>query len=155
MKLTVHRKYRKEAYTIGELYIDGAFFCHTLEDRDRGLRQTDDIARIKAVKVHSLTAIPIGTYKVSLDIVSPRYSKVVFYKNLCDGKVPRIMDVPGFDGILFHTGNTAADTSGCVLVGKNTEVGKVLESKLTFTRLYKRMKEAHDAGEEITVEIVW
>ena len=102
MKLTVHRKYRKETYTIGELYIDGVFFCHTLEDKDRGLKQTDDIAHIKAVKVPSQTAIPLGTYKVSMDIVSPKYSKVAFYQNLCNGKVPRIMDVPGFDGILIH-----------------------------------------------------
>ena len=155
MELKVHRKYRKEAYTIGRLYIDGEFFCHTLEDRDRGLRQTDPIARIKAVKVPSETAIPIGTYKVSMDIVSPKYSGVVFYKNLCGGRVPRLMDVPGFDGILIHAVNTAADTAGCLLVGKNTAAGKVLESKATFTELYKRMKRAHDAGGEITLEIVW
>ena len=155
MRLEVHRKYRKDAYTIGGLYIDGEFFCHTLEDKDRGLRQTDDIDRIKAVKVPSQTAIPIGRYKVSLDIVSPKYSGVAFYKSLCQGKVPRIMDVPGFDGILIHAGNTAADTSGCLLVGRNTAVGKVLESKATFTELYKRMKRAHDAGEEITIEFVW
>lgn len=155
MKLTVHRKYRKEAYTIGELYIDGEFFCHTLEDKDRGLKQTDDLARIKAVKVPSQTAIPLGTYKVSMDIVSPKYSKVAFYQNLCNGKVPRIMNVPGFEGILCHAGNDASATAGCLLVGKNTAVGKVLESKATFTELYKRMKKAHDAGEEITIEYVW
>ena len=85
MKLTVHRKYRKDTYTVGELCIDGVFFCDTLEDKDRGLRQTDDIAHIKAVKVPSQTAIPSGTYKVSMDIVSPKYSKVAFYQNLCNG----------------------------------------------------------------------
>lgn len=155
MELTVHRKYRKETYTIGKLYIDGEFFCDTLEDKDRGLRQTDDIARIKAVKVPSKTAIPLGTYKVSMDVISPKYSGVAFYKSLCGGRVPRVMDVPGFDGILIHAGNTAADTSGCLLVGRNKAVGKVLESKATFTELYGRMKKAHDAGEEITIEYVW
>ena len=155
MKLTVHRKYRKDTYTVGELCIDGVFFCDTLEDKDRGLKQTDSIDRIKAVKVPSKTAIPLGTYKVSMDTVSPKYGKVAFYQNLCNGKVPRVMDVPGFEGILIHAGNTAADTAGCLLVGKNTAVGKVLESKATFTVLYGRMKKAHDAGEEITIEYVW
>lgn len=155
MELTVHRKYRKETYTIGDLCIDGVFFCNTLEDKDRGLQKTDDLARIKAVKVPSQTAIPIGTYKVSMDVISPKYSGVAFYRDLCGGRVPRVMDVPGFDGILIHAGNTAADTAGCLLVGKNTAVGKVLESKATFTVLYGRMKKAHDAGEEITIEYVW
>ena len=155
MELTVHRKYRKETYTIGDLCIDGVFFCNTLEDKDRGLRQTDPIERIKAVKVPSQTAIPIGAYKVSMDVISPKYSGVAFYKSLCGGRVPRVMDVPGFDGILIHAGNTAADTAGCLLVGRNKAVGKVLDSKATFTELYKRMKKAHDAGEEITIEYVW
>ena len=155
MKLKVYRKYRKEAYTIGELCIDGVFFCNTLEDKDRGLRQTDPIERIKAVKVPSKTAIPLGTYKVSMDIISPKYSKVAFYRDLCGGRVPRVMDVPGFDGILIHAGNTAADTAGCLLVGRNKAVGRVLESKATFTVLYGRMKKAHDAGEGITIEYVW
>ena len=155
MKLKVYRKYRKEAYTIGELYIDGVFFCDTLEDKDRGLRQTDDLARIKAVKVPSETAIPVGRYNVSMDVQSPKYSGVAFYRDLCGGRVPRVMDVPGFEGILIHAGNTAADTAGCLLVGRNKAKGKVLESKATFTCLYKLMKAAHDAGEDITLEIVW
>ena len=155
MRLKVYRKYRKETYTIGKLYIDGEYFCDTLEDKDRGLKQTDDIARIKAVKVPSQTAIPIGRYNVSMDVISPKYSGVAFYRDLCGGRVPRVMDVPGFDGILIHAGNTAADTAGCLLVGRNKAVGKVLDSKATFTELYKRMKKAHDAGEEITIEYVW
>ena len=82
MELTVHRKYRKETYTIGDLCIDGVFFCNTLEDKDRGLRQTDDLARIKAVKVPSQTAIPVGRYNVSMDVISPKYSGVAFYRDL-------------------------------------------------------------------------
>lgn len=155
MELTVHRKYRKETYTIGNLYINGEFFCNTMEDKDRGLKQTDDIAHIKAVKVPSETAIPVGRYNVSMDVISPKYSGVAFYRDLCGGRVPRVMDVPGFDGILIHAGNTAADTAGCLLVGSNKAKGKVLESKATFTELYGRMKKAHDAGEEITIEYVW
>lgn len=155
MELKVHRKYRKADYTIGLLYIDGEFFCNTLEDRDRWLKQTDDISRIKAVKVPNKTAIPIGRYNVSMDVISPKYSQIKFYQDLCNGKVPRIMDVPGFEGILVHAGNDASATSGCLLVGRNKVVGKVLESRATFTELYKRMKKAHDAGEEITIEYVW
>jgi hypothetical protein len=67
--------------------------------------------------------------------------------------MPRLKDVPGFEGILIHTGNTALDTLGCILVGKNTIKGKLTESKATFAKLYKQMKAAHDRGEEITIEI--
>ena len=155
MILSVHRRFRKPSYTVGDLYIDGKFFCNTLEDKDRGLQKTDDIAHIKAVKVPSQTAIPIGRYNVSMDVISPKYGGVAFYRDLCGGRVPRVMDVPGFEGILIHAGNTEADTAGCLLVGSNKAKGKVLESKATFTELYKRMKAAHDAGEKITIEYVW
>ena len=155
MKISVHRRYRKPSYTIGDLYVDGKYFCNTLEDKDRGLTNLDALEDIRAAKVASQTAIPIGTYKVAMNVVSPKYSKVAFYRDLCGGRVPRVMDVPGFEGILIHAGNTAADTSGCLLVGKNKAVGKVLDSKATFTELYGRMKKASDAGEQITIEYVW
>lgn len=155
MKLTVHRKYRQNAYTIGDLYVNGKKFCNTLEDTDRGLMQADPIEHIRAVKVPGETAIPVGTYKVAMNIVSPKYHAVDFYKRLCGGKVPRLQDVPGFEGILIHAGNTAADTEGCVLVGQNTEKGMVTNSRATFAELYGKMKAAHDAGEEITMKIIW
>ena len=152
MKLTVDRKWKKTAYTIGNLYIDGVKFCNTLEDTDRGLKQTDSLEEIKKKKVYGETAIPTGTYQVRMDIVSPKYNTVSFFKKLCNGMVPRIMNVPGFEGILIHTGNSPIDTYGCLLVGKNTQVGRVTQSKDTFEKLYKKMKKAHDNGEKIWIE---
>ena len=153
MKILVDRKWKKDTYTIGRLFINGVLFCNTLEDTDRGLKQTDSLASIKSRKVYGETAIPTGTYKVDMDTVSPKYSAVKWYKDLCKGKMPRLKNVPGFEGILIHTGTSALDTLGCILVGKNTIVGKLTQSKDTFAKLYKQMKAAHDKKEEITIEI--
>ena len=139
MKLLVDRKYKKENYTISNLYIDGKYFCNTIEDTDRGLTQNMPLAEIKAKKVASKTAIPTGTYKVTLDVVSPKYSKSPYYINVCKAKVPRLLDVPGFDGILIHTGNTEKDSSGCLIVGENKIKGQVINSKATFEKLYKEL----------------
>ena len=154
MKLELERKWPKATYTIGRLYVDGVLFCNTLEDRDRGLKQSDNLDYIKTRKVYGETAIPKGTYMVSMNVTSPKYAAVTWYHQLCLGKMPRLRDVPGFDGILIHPGNTALDTLGCILVGKNTKVGQLTESKATFKALYKEMKKASDRGEviEITIE---
>ena len=154
MKVRVERKWPKATYTIGRLYIDGLYYCNTLEDRDRGLKQTDTTAYIKARKVAGETAIPKGTYGVSMNTTSPKYAGVAWYWNFCRGKMPRLIAVPGFDGILIHPGSDALSTRGCILVGKNTKVGKLTESKECFKQIYKLMKQAADAGEEITIEIV-
>lgn len=153
MRLTVDRRYKKETYTIGNLYVDGTWLCNTMEDKDRGLLQTDGTERIRAVKVRNETAIPRGLYTIRMDIVSPKYFAVSWYRELCGGRLPRLMDVPGFDGILIHTGNTAADSAGCILVGLNKAKGRVVESRETFTRLYGKLREAADRKEEITVMI--
>lgn len=154
MNLKLDRRWKKATYTVGILYVDGVRFCETLEDRDRGLFQGDTLAQIKSLKVYGETAIPIGKYTVAMDILSPKYSAVKWYKDLCGGKMPRLLDVPGFEGILIHPGNTALDSYGCILVGRNTKVGQVTESKATFKKLYKKMKAAHDLGEKITLTIV-
>lgn len=154
MRLKVERKWKKDTYTIGRLYIDGVLFCNTLEDRDRGLKRYDTLSKIRQVKVPGETAIPTGTYAVSMTVVSPKYSAVKWYRDLCDGKMPRIVGVPGFEGILIHPGNTALDTMGCILVGKNTKVGQLTSSKETFKDLYLKMKAAFDRGETITIDIV-
>ena len=154
MKLKIDRKWRKSTYTVGILYVDGVRFCETLEDKDRGLFQGDTLSQIKSLKVYGETAIPIGTYTVAMDVLSPKYSAVAWYKDLCGGKMPRLLDVPGFEGILIHPGNTALDSYGCILVGRNTKVGMVTESKATFKKLYRKMKAAHDRGEKITITIV-
>lgn len=156
MKLELERKWPKATYTIGRLYVDGVLFCNTLEDRDRGLKQSDNLDYIKARKVYGETAIPKGTYTVSMNVTSPKYAAVSWYWQLCKGKMPRLQNVPGFEGILIHPGgsNGPLDTMGCVLVGRNTKVGKLTESKATFKALYKEMKKASDRGEviEITIE---
>ncbi len=154
MELRVDRRWPKETYTIGRLFIDGALFCNTLEDRDRGLHQTDSLEQIRSLKMPGETAIPRGVYTVAMNTLSPKYAAVPWYKSLCGGKMPRLLDVPGFDGILIHPGNTALDTLGCILVGRNTAAGKLTESKATFAKLYKRMRDAADRGERITIEIL-
>lgn len=112
MELTLERKYKKKSYTIGKMYIDGAYFCDTLEDTVR------DIAKDGTGKIHGVTAIPAGTYKVTLSY-SPKFKRVL----------PYLEDVPHFSGIRIHSGNTAADTEGCILVGRNTAVGRLSESR--------------------------
>ena len=156
MKVKVERRWPKPTYTIGRLYIDGIYYCNTLEDRDRGLKQTDPLAYITAKKVAGETAIPKGTYGVAMNVTSPKYAGVAWYWNFCQGKMPRLLNVPGFDGILIHPGgsNGPLDTRGCILVGKNMKVGKLTDSKATFQQVYRLMKAAADKGEEITIEIV-
>lgn len=155
MKLKLHRKWRKDTYSIGILYVDGVRFCETCEDKDRGLKQTDSLATIKKKKVYGETAIPIGIYNVRMDIISPKYAGIAWYQKVCRGRMPRLENVPGFEGILIHPGNSALDSLGCILVGKNTKVGQVTSSRDTFEKLFKKMKAAYDRGEKITLEIVW
>lgn len=154
MELIVNRKYKKQSYTIGELYVDGKFFSNTLEDADRGLDDSMSLAKIKELKKPTITAIPKGTYEITLDVISPRFCTNSFYKQVCDGKLPRLLNVKGFEGILIHAGNTDKDTSGCLLVGMNFEKGKVLKSRETFKELYKLLKDKHDKGEKITIKIL-
>ena len=154
MELKIDRKYKKHAYTISNLYIDNKWFCNVLEDADRGLDDTMSIDRILELKKPNITAIPRGTYEITLDVISPKYSKVQFYKNICNGKVPRLKNVKGFDGILIHAGNTDKDVSGCLLVGINKVKGQVINSKDTFKSLYKLLKESEDKGEKIMIKIL-
>ena len=154
MKLKVERRWPKATYTIGRLYIDGIYYCNTLEDADRGLKWTDPLSFIQSRKVAGETAIPKGKYTITMNVTSPKYAGVAWYWNFCRGKMPRLLHVPGFDGILIHPGSDALSTRGCVLVGKNTKFGKLTDSKACFQQVYKLMKAAADKGEEITIEIV-
>ena len=144
MKLTVKRIAKKPTYTIGKLYIDGVYFCDTVEDTDRGLFQGQSLDLIKKIKISNKTAIPTGTYKLTLNVVSPKYSKKAIYQEICKGRVPRLLDVPGYDGVLIHIGNSADDSSGCILVGQNKVVGKVINSTETFRKLYNKIKDQKD-----------
>lgn len=139
MKLELKRIAKKDKYTIGHLYIDGKFFCDTLEDPDRGLTSTMNLIEIKSKKIKGDTAIPTGTYKITLDVVSPKYSNFSKYPyvKFCGGKMPRLLNIPGYEGVLIHAGNTQKDTEGCLLVGSNKVVGKVINSQVTWKKLYE------------------
>lgn len=154
MKLLLDRAWQKDTYTISRMFVDGKRFYEALEDRDRGLKRTDSLEHIRKVKVPGETAIPSGTYEITLNVVSPKYKAIKWYRDLCGGRMPRLLNVPGFDGILIHPGSTALDSAGCILCGRNTAKGKLTSSRDTFKALYKRMEEAADRGEKITIEIL-
>ena len=138
IKLLLKRVARKSGYTIGKLFMDGEYFCDTLEDTDR-LDEGMSLDEIKKLKQPGQTAIPEGSYKVIVN-VSPKFKRLL----------PRLQNVPGFEGVLIHRGNTAKDTAGCILVGENKKVGVVLNSTYYEERLVELLK--HD--DNISIEIV-
>lgn len=126
MKLNLKRLHKTEFSTIGELTVDGLFQCYTLEDKER------------EVKIKSETAIPKGTYKVIIN-QSARFKTLL----------PLLLDVPGFEGIRIHPGNTNHDTEGCILVGKTRGTDFIGKSRKAFAELFEKMKLA----KEITITI--
>lgn len=134
MELLLKRIAKKDKYTIGNLYVNGEQFCNTLEDTDRGLTQDMSLDKIKKIKVYGKTAIPTGTYKVNMSIISPKFKNRVWAKPY-NGMIPRLENVPGYEGILLHPGNSAEDSIGCILPGYNTVKGKVTQSQDTFHKL--------------------
>ena len=153
MELLLKRIALKPSYTIGHLYVDGVYFCDTLEDKDRGLSSSMPLTTIKAKKVKGETCIPYGTYKVTLDVVSSKYSNFTKYPyvKFCSGKMPRLLNVPGYDGILIHAGNTDKNTEGCILVGQNKVVGKVVNSQATWRKLYDTLLGKKKEGITLTI----
>ena len=145
MNLELKRIFKGKDYTIGRLFINGEYFCDTLEDPVRQLDSADD-------KIYSKTAIPAGKYKVSMSIVSPKYSIRKSY-NWCGGRLPRLLDVPFFEGILIHSGNTPDHTAGCILVGENKIKGQVINSMNTLKNLWVKLNVADEVGEEIWISI--
>lgn len=155
MKLKLIRKWKKENYTIGQLYVDGVFFSNTIEDKDRGLSQDMSKEKILFLKKPGITAIPTGTYEVVLNVQSNKYKKSKTMMQFNNAYMPRLLNVPGYDGILIHPGNSAADTEGCIIPGKNDKIGWVSNSTTYFKELYGKMKNAtRNLGEKITIEIV-
>lgn len=143
MKLSLRRKFKGSKYTIGDLSIDGIFFCNTIEDTVRELPAScSDTSRWVPCecneKIDARTAIPTGTYKVTLEY-SPKFKR----------KMPYLHNVPHFLGILIHSGNTQEDSGGCIIVGENSVKGKVLNSRATFKKLYALLEKEDD----ITIEI--
>ena len=152
MEIKVKRIARKEAYTIGKMYVDGAYVCDTLEDKDRGLTSNMSVAQICGVILYVETAIPTGRYLVDMKTVSPRFGGRAQYQ-FCKGRLPRLCNTPGYQGVLIHIGNTAKDTDGCILVGENKAVGQVLNSTATFRKVYAKLKAADERGERIWITI--
>ena len=123
--------------TIGALYVDGVFHCYTLEDAIQPVGQP---------KVPGSTAIPTGTYHVIVNL-SPRLKK----------RMPRLLNVPGFDGILIHKGNDAGDTSGCILIGAKVDSPtRISDCSKVFDELFQKIDYAYGSGsgEGVTIEIV-
>lgn len=153
MKLLVKRIAEKADYTIGKLFIDGVAYCDTLEDADRGLTQDMPLEEIKAKKVYGKTAIPKGTYKIDMETISPKFKDRSWAKPY-GGKIPRLVNVPGYEGVLLHPGNDSNSTSGCILPGKNSIKGMVTDSISTFSRIMDDyLVPAHKRGETITITI--
>jgi hypothetical protein len=134
--------------------VNGEYVCDAIEDTDRGLDQSMSLAEIKKRKVYKLTAIPTGTYKMTMNIQSPKFSQYDYYRKYCNGYMPRVLDVPGYDGILFHRGSSAASSAGCLIVGLNKIKGKVVDSQKAWEKLMKKyFLPAKVLGEDITLTI--
>jgi len=117
MEIEIKRTDFSPLSTIGEMYIDGKFFCYTLEDK------------VRDVKIKGITAIPAGEYRVVINI-SNRFKVLM----------PLILDVPNFDGVRIHNGNTDKDTDGCILVGKTKGKDFIGSSRTAFAELMKLLK---------------
>lgn len=142
MKIKLHRKWRKEGYSIGILYINGTRICETLEDKDRGLDMAMPLEEIKRLKVKAETAIPTGVYQIAWTY-SPKFKRMM----------PLVMNVPGYEGIRIHSGNKAKDTEGCILCGRNTVVGTVTNSRYWTNKVTAMIENAVKNGEEVTIQI--
>ena len=141
MELLLERKWLKDKYTIGNLYVNGVFFCNVLEDKivDINKNGTFDCGEFK---ISGHTAIPYGKYDVKVTY-SPKFKK----------ELPLLLNVPHFEGIRIHEGNTPEESSGCLLLGENKQKGKVLNSKTYVTKLTQLLKET-ERKEKIIIKIV-
>lgn len=133
MKLALNRCWLTTQATIGKLLIDEVFECFTLEDRYRPPPEP---------KVPRQTCIPIGEYEVRITH-SQRFGVMM----------PLVLDVPGFQGIRFHPGNTAADTEGCILPGRARELNKVLQSRAAYEQLFQKLQLAVLKGAPIRLTV--
>lgn len=135
MKIEHVRIFNCASYCISHIYVDGKYVCDSVEDTDRGLDQKMPLSEIKKKKVYKMTAIPTGTYTLTLNIQSPKFSQMAYYKGFCNGFMPRLLEVPGYDGILIHCGSNANSSAGCVIVGLNKIKGCVVDSRKTWEML--------------------
>ena len=141
MKLQLKRIALQDTYTIGKLYIDGEYFCDTIEDKVRDLNK-NGVFDNGEVKVKGKTAIPYGQYEIAW-AYSQRFKRYT----------PRLLNVNSFDGVLIHAGNTAQDTEGCIILGQNKVKGKVINSREFVNKLYPIIKNACQKG-KVIIDIV-
>lgn len=130
MKLLLQRHPSTEECTTGDLYLNGQWYCFTLEDV------------VRNDKIKGITAIPCGLYKVTVNW-SKRFQR----------PMPILLDVPKFTGIRIHNGRTADHTAGCILVGQELGKNMILKSKEAYADLFERIKVALNLNESITIEI--
>lgn len=133
MEILIDRKWKKDTYTVGNVYVNGAFFGNSLEDKDRGLLDTMSVEQIAQKKVYGETAIPTGTYEVKMTY-SNKFSARAWGRKY-QGKVPELLNVKGFSGVRVHPGNSSKDTLGCILLGKNSVKGMVTQSTSYYYKL--------------------
>lgn len=143
MVISIDRKWKKDGYTISRVFVNGTFFgCNALEDTDRNLSKSDTLSEIKHKKVYGCTAIPAGEYEC-----------VYTYSNRFKKYLPLLIGVPGFDGVRIHSGNSAKDTEGCILIGKNDKVGWISNSREWTNRLITKMREAWNRNEKVRIKL--
>ena len=141
MKLKVIRETKTDISTIGRLFVNEKFFCYTLEDKDRGLKQIDTLIYIQAKKIFGVTAIPSGSYELIVN-QSPKFKRML----------PRILNIKGFDGVLMHRGNSADHSLGCILVGYQKGDNAIFDSTKAENDLVNLLLLHKD--EKHTIEIV-
>lgn len=129
MNVVIERKWKKDTYTIGRVYVNGEFYANSMEDRDRGLTKDMPLKEIQRIKVYGETAIPTGEYIVKMTY-SPKYRRVM----------PQIMDVPGWSGVRLHSMNTAKDSEGCIGFGKNDKPGWISNSRSYMKAFEDRLR---------------
>ncbi len=152
MEITVDRKWKKDTYTIGVCYINGVRFSETLEDKDRGLDNSMSESVIKSKKIYGQTAIPTGTYEIKMTY-SPKFANRAWAKKY-SGKVVEITNVKAYSGVRIHPFNTAAESLGCIAVGRNLVKGKVLQSTIYYQKLVDDyISPALKRGEKVTITI--
>lgn len=160
MKLRLRRVALKETYTIGKLEVwkdnQWAYLCDTVEDKVRDLNK-NGVFDNGEKKVPGETAIPYGTYTITMNVVSPKFSNYnkYPYARKYHGCMPRLLNVNSFDGILIHPGSSASSSAGCIIVGKNKIVGKVVDSQQVWCSLMEYyFWPAKKSGESIMIEII-
>ena len=152
MKLLLKRIYNCPSYCIGRLYINQVYVSDTIEDCDRGLKDTWPLDKIVNTKVYGETAIPKGTYKIALSI-SPKFKNRTWAKKY-GGLVPEVLNVKGYSGIRVHPANFATELLGCIAPGINSKKGQVTQSQITYDRLMsKYLIPAYQRKEEIWITV--